>query len=127
MYLPGREKIVPRRPQLQPEGIHRSKIPGPKSACIPCHIRSKCLSHPDRTPPRQVAFFTGRNEKGKSTFTEKMKKKIDSAIGRIIYSKWVGAVESVFANICHAIGLKYFTLRGQAQGEHSVEPFLYHP
>lgn len=95
------------------KGFTAVKFQGPKSICIPCHLRSKCLRHPDRTPARQVAYFMGRNEKGKSTFTEKMKKKIDSAMGRIIYSKRVGAVEPVFANICHAIGLKYFTLRGR--------------
>jgi hypothetical protein len=62
---------------------------------------------------RQVAYFHGRSEKGKNTFAEKMKRKIDSAVGRFFYSKRLGTVEPVFANICSAIGLDQFTLRGK--------------
>lgn len=36
-------------------------------------------------------FFQGRSERGKNTFTEKMKRKIDSTIGRYFYSKWLSA------------------------------------
>ena len=89
------------------------KFKGPKSACIPCNLRSQCLRHPDRTEIRQVAYFVGRSEKGKNTFTEKMKHKIDSAMGRFIYGKRMGAVEPVFANICSTLGLDRFTLRGK--------------
>ena len=42
-----------------------------------------------------------------------MKKKNDSAIGRYIYSKRMGIVEPVFANIRSNIGLDKFTLRGK--------------
>jgi hypothetical protein len=41
-----------------------------------------------------------------------MKRKIDSARGRLIYSKRIGTVEPVFAHLRHAIGLDRFTLRG---------------
>ena len=92
---------------------HRFK--GPKSACVPCKLRSQCLRKPETTEIRQVAFFHGRSEKGKTTFTEKMKRKIDSAIGRYIYGKRLGTVEPVFANICSTIGLNRFTLRGKAK------------
>lgn len=92
---------------------HRFK--GPKSACVPCKLRSQCLRKPETTEIRQVAFFHGRSEKGKTTFTEKMKRKIDSAIGRYIYGKRLGTVEPVFANICSTMGLNRFTLRGKAK------------
>ena len=42
-----------------------------------------------------------------------MKRKIDSDRGRLIYSKRIGTVEPVFANLRHAIGLNKLTLRGK--------------
>jgi len=90
-----------------------TKFKGPKSACVPCKLRSQCLRTPEKTEFRQVAYFLGRSEKGKNTFTEKMKRKIDSEVGRFIYCKRLGTVEPVFANICSSIGLKRFSLRGK--------------
>jgi transposase len=92
-----------------------TKFKGPKSACIPCKLRAQCLRHPERTEVRQVAYFLGRSEKGKNSFTEKMKRKIDSAIGKFIYSQRLGTVEPVFAHICSSIGLKRFSLRGKVK------------
>ena len=91
------------------------KFKGPKSACVPCQLRSQCLRHPERTEIRQVAYFLGRSEKGKNTFTEKMKRKIDSAAGRLVYSMRMGTVEPVFANICSTLGLDRFTPRGRTK------------
>ncbi|MEN8232715.1 MAG: transposase, partial [Thermodesulfobacteriota bacterium] len=91
------------------------KFKGPKSACVPCQLRSQCLRYPERTEIRQVAYFLGRSEKGKNTFTEKMKRKIDSAAGRLVYSMRMGTVEPVFANICSTLGLDRFTLRGRTK------------
>jgi len=90
-----------------------TKFKGPKSACMPCKLRSQCLRKPDKTEVRQVAYFHGRTEKGKNTFTEKMKHKIDSVIGRFFYGKRLGAIEPVFANICSTMGMNRFTLRGK--------------
>jgi len=86
---------------------------GLKSLCSVCEIRSKCLKHPERTELRQVYCFVGRSEKGQETYTQKMKYKIDSTLGRFIYSKRIGTVEPVFANIRNALGLDRFTLRGK--------------
>ena len=90
-----------------------TKFKGPKSACMPCKLRSQCLRNPAVTEIRQVAYFHGRSEKGKNTFTEKMKRKIDSVVGRFFYSKRLGTVEPVFANICSTMGMNKFTLRGK--------------
>lgn len=90
------------------------KFRGPKEACLPCKLRSQCLRNPENPKgTRQVAYFLGRTEKGKNTFTEKMKRKIDSVVGRHFYNKRLGTVEPVFANICSTIGLNRFTLRGK--------------
>jgi hypothetical protein len=42
-----------------------------------------------------------------------MKQKIDSAMGRHIYSQRLGTVEPVFGNITSSIGFKRFSLRGK--------------
>ena len=78
--------------------------------CRNCELRGKCLRNPD-TKARQVHIFYER--RSKELILEKMKKKIDSAIGRYIYSKRMGIVEPVFANIRSNIGLDKFTLRGK--------------
>ncbi|MHB1184228.1 MAG: transposase [Desulfobulbia bacterium] len=90
-----------------------TKFKGPKSACVPCKLRTQCLRHPDRTETRQVAYIHGRSATGKETFTEKMKRKIDSTAGRALYSMRVAIAKPPFANICHIMGLDRFTLRGK--------------
>jgi len=42
-----------------------------------------------------------------------MKRKIDSSVGKSLYSMRLAIAEPPFANICHAIGLKRFSLRGK--------------
>jgi hypothetical protein len=44
---------------------------------------------------------------------DRMKAKIDSPMGRHIYSKRLGTVEPVFGNLESNKGLKRFTLRGK--------------
>lgn len=90
-----------------------TRFKAPKSACMPCELRSQCLRKPEKTEIRQVAYFHGRSETGKTTFSEKMKKKIDSTAGRLIYSLRVGVVEPPFSHICQVMGLNRFSHRGK--------------
>jgi transposase len=92
-------------------GFTAVKFRGPKSVCVPCKLRSQCLRHPDRTETRQVAYFLGRDAKGRERFTEKMKKKIDSAVGRVFYGMRLAIGEPPFAHIRHVMKLDRFTLR----------------
>jgi len=93
------------------KGLRSVRFKGPKSACVPCEQRSKCLRYPERTQTRQVAYFIGRTKEKKETFTARMKRKIDSAAGRAIYSMRLAVSEPPFAHIRSIIGLDYFTLR----------------
>jgi transposase len=86
---------------------------GAQRDCEPCDQRAQCLRTPDKTPTRQVAFILGRNRSKPETHTERMKRKIDTDEGRYRYSRRLGTVEPVFADINHATGLKRFSLRGQ--------------
>lgn len=89
-----------------------AKFTGAKRVCGPCSLRDKCLRHPERTPVRQVVFFTGPRI-AKETYTAKMKRKIDTDHGRHQYSRRLATAEPVFANICSAHGLKRFSHRGR--------------
>ena len=94
-------------------GFRSVRFKGPKSACVHCKLRSQCLRHPERTEIRQVAYFIGRTEKGKNTFTERMKRKIDSVAGRALYAIRLAIGEPPFANIRSALRLDRFNLRGK--------------
>lgn len=91
------------------------KFTAPKSACAPCGLRDRCLRHPERTKVRQVVFFTGHTRQAGETFTNKMKRKIDSAAGQLIYQRRLATAEPPFANIRHAKRLDRFTLRGKTK------------
>jgi hypothetical protein len=86
------------------------KFEGAKRDCLPCHLRERCLRHPDRTPTRQVAIFA-KNQTSPLPFTEQMKAAIDSARGRALYGRRIATVEPVFANLRHNKRLDRFTLR----------------
>ena len=94
-------------------GYGAVKFRAPKSACRPCLLRSRCLRDPDRTEARQVCFFNGKRNKTES-FTQVMKRKIDSLAGKNIYNRRIATVEPVFGHLRN-IGLDRFTLRGKAK------------
>jgi len=110
------------------------KFQGAKRDCVPCHLRAKCLRHPDRTPTRQVAFFA-KSQASPLQFTERMKRAIDSERGRRLYARRIATVEPVFANLRHNKRLGRFTLRSRpkvnAQWQlyclvHNIEKLAHH-
>jgi hypothetical protein len=88
------------------------KFRGTKRDCGGCSLRAQCLRNPRSTPVRQVVFFLGREGKSE-THTARMRRKIDTDEGRHQYSKRLGIVEPVFANINSAHRLRRFSLRGR--------------
>lgn len=89
------------------------KFRGRKTDCRACDVRAQCLRHPDRSEVRQVHFFNGQSANTPETFTQKMKRKLDSIRGRLIYNRRLETAEPVFANIRSTLGLDRFTLRGR--------------
>jgi hypothetical protein len=81
--------------------------------CDHCALRAKCLRSIKQKGARQVNIKIGSITKEKSGPLVRMKQKIDSALGRHIYSMRLGIVEPVFGHINDAIGIKRFTLRGK--------------
>lgn len=96
-------------------GFIGRKFTAPKSACLACGLRDHCLRHPDKTQVRQVVFFHRRTQEASETFTAKMKRRIDSALGKTIYQRRLATAEPVFANLRAAKRLDRFTLRGKAK------------
>lgn len=88
---------------------------GTLATCANCPLRAKCLRYPQKTRFRQVAFVLGRTQSKPEKSLEKMKRKIDSDVGRHRYSRRLGTVEPVFANIRHTHRLNRFSLRGRAK------------
>lgn len=95
------------------QGREAVKFQGAKSSCLPCTLREKCLRTPEKTATRQVCFFTGKMQNEQPSYTRLMKDKIDTQEGRHQYSRRLGIVEPVFGNLCSAIGLNRFSLRGK--------------
>jgi hypothetical protein len=91
-----------------------AKFRGAKRDCVGCALRRRCLRSAETTETRQVVFVLGRSNQPQS-HTARMRRKIDSDEGRHRYSRRLGIVEPVFANITSAHGLKRFTLRGRTK------------
>lgn len=91
---------------------HRFK--GTQSTCVSCALRTKCIRNPGKTVIRQAAYFAGRTGAG-STFTDRMKRKIDSTVGRVLYGMRLAISEPPFSHITSALKLDRFTLRGKTK------------
>jgi transposase len=90
------------------------KFTAPKSACGDCHLRAHCLRDENQKTPRQVVFFREPDNTVDQPIA-RMKAKIDSVIGRRVYSKRLGTVEPPFGNLRFHKHLDRFTLRGRAK------------
>jgi len=95
------------------QGYEAIRFRGNKRDCGSCTLRTQCLRHPERTVERQVALFIGRAKGKAETHCARMKRKIDSELGRHRYSRRLGIVEPVFANIRSTHGLDRFSHRGR--------------
>ena len=126
LYQNGSKVVIQGR-----EGV---KFKGAQRVCGPCPVRDQCLRHPERTAVRQVVFFNGTLHKPES-FSDKMKRRIDSAEGRVQYGRRFATVEPVFGNLRYNKGLDRFTLRGKTKVDgqwklfclvHNIEKLAHH-
>jgi transposase len=114
-------------------GYAAVKFQGAQRDCMPCTHRDRCLLIPEKTRVRQVAFFRGKRD-GES-YTDKMKRRIDSPEGRARYGQRFATVEPVFGNLRYNKGLDRFTLRGRKKVDaqwklfclvHNIEKLAHH-
>jgi transposase len=94
-------------------GKQAMRFRGLRSSCLPCHLREECIRTPEKTETRQVAYFKGLTKDGTESYTRKMKRRIDSIKGRLIYNRRLGISEPPFAHIRSILRLDRFSLRGK--------------
>jgi transposase len=116
-------------------GYAAVKFQGAQRNCVPCTHRDKCLRTPQKTKTRQVVFFRGKAQGTPESYTDKMKRAIDSERGRAFYGRRFATVEPVFGNLRYNKGLDRFTLRGQKKVDgqwklfclvHNIEKLAHH-
>lgn len=110
----GKRLYVKNRNFVSTDGIRGTAYQAKKSDCRACALRPKCLRNP-KTESRQVVHFYGKDEHAPPSYLERMRERIDSALGRHLYGQRLGIVEPVFANIRHMKGMDRFTLRSKRQ------------
>lgn len=81
--------------------------------CSVCSKKGQCLKNENQRTPRQLNVLIGTTPERNTRVIERIKQKIDSDEGRATYSRRLGIVEPVFANITSMIGIKRFSLRGK--------------
>lgn len=108
----GKELYIKNRNFRGTEGHRGVSYMAKKTDCRACTVRHKCLRKP-HTVARQVTIFTGKGPDGEKSFTQRMIERFDTPLGRFLYSRRLGIVEPVFANVCHAHSLNRFSLRGK--------------
>jgi transposase len=109
----GKELYIKNRNFVEIKGYRGIAYIAKKTDCRICALRAKCLRKP-HTVARQVTIFTGERY-GSKSYTQRMIERIDTPQGRFLYSRRLGVVEPVFANVCHALGLDWFSLRGRTK------------
>ncbi len=116
-------------------GFLSTKFSGTLRNCVPCDQRNQCLRTPDKTKVRQVSFFRGNAGAEKESYTDRMKRAIDSEEGKARYGRRFATVEPVFGNLRHNKRLNRFTLRGQQKVDtqwklyclvHNIEKLAHH-
>ncbi|MBN1009330.1 transposase, partial [Amphritea pacifica] len=74
------------------------RFQGYRKQCRVCPLKGQCLRTPNQQEGRQVSFYPKANTPEVS-YMDRMKEKIDSPMGRHIYSQRLGTVEPVFGNL----------------------------
>jgi len=97
-------------PNIETGGKNYSRFTGYLKDCRVCPLQKECMRKPPKATGRQVQFLQSQKT---ISYSDKMKAKIDSPVGRRQYSKRLGAIEPVFGNITVNKGMNKFTLRGQ--------------
>ncbi len=98
-------------PNITTNEKNYSRFTGYLKDCRLCPLQKQCMRKTPKLTGRQVQFEL--KQAREISYSDKMKVKIDSPIGRRQYSKRLGAIEPVFGNITVNKGMNKFTLRGQ--------------
>jgi len=95
-----------------PNGFRGSFYKADPAHCAGCPLRPRCIRNPT-TKARQMAKLEKGIRGDTQSYTQKMIERFDCSRGRYYYSRRMGTVEPVFANIRSTLDLDRFTLRGR--------------
>lgn len=95
-----------------PNGFRGSFYKADPAHCADCPLRPRCIRNPT-TKARQMAKLEKGIRGDTQSYTQKMIERFDCPRGRYYYSRRMGTVEPVFANIRSTLDLDRFTLRGR--------------
>ena len=109
---PAGKRLYRNGGNVKVKGMTAIKFRGRKTDCRVCDLRKKCIRS-EKAEERQVYFFQGYDGPEPETFTAKMKRKIDSIKGGLLYSRRLAIAEPPFAHIRSMMRLDRFTLRGK--------------
>lgn len=93
-------------------GEHYRRFVGYLKDCRRCPLQKQCMRTPPNKMGRQVSIKKGI-EYNPPRSIDLMKEKIDSRVGRAIYSDRMGIVEPVFGHIKSTLRLNWLSLRGE--------------
>ena len=91
------------------------RFKGTQTTCVSCALRA--TMHPESGKDRYSSggLLYRQDRRADRRFTDRMKRKIDSAIGRVIYGMRLAISEPPFSHITSALKLDRFTLRGKTK------------
>ncbi len=106
----GKPMRLSPNPYVYPEkGYTGREYYGYESNCAACSLRSKCIRG-KRSRGRRVKILDSA-----TTAAQRMIERFDTDRGRHYYSRRMGTVEPVFANIRRNMGLDWFSVRGRVK------------
>lgn len=115
---PAGEDMWLRSEKYDDYGNYKLYFEGRISKCRACPLKQDCMKRPESANTRQghgrqVSFVV--SEKSKVSYTDWMKKRIDSDRGKVIYGHRMSVVEPVFGNMTSTKRLNRFSLRGKTK------------
>ena len=133
---PAGEQLSYRGERAASNGKLKAWFEGKLLQCRHCDLKHQCMKNPSaadhrKGAGRQVSFLL--EEQSKPSYTDWMKKRVDSDFGKQVYGHRMSVVEPVFGNIGTAKKLKRFSLRGKqkVQGQwqlycmiHNIEKLM---
>jgi len=114
---PAGESLSLRSQRIDSRGNEKLFFEGRLLQCRHCEMKKQCMKNPSaadhrKGKGRQVSFIVEK-KKGKVSYTDWMKHRVDSPKGKLIYSHRMSVVEPVFGNIGSNKKLNRFSLRSK--------------
>ncbi len=115
---PEGKQLSYRSTRVDSQGNQKALFEGKLLQCRPCKTKHACMHNPKaadnpKGKGRQVSFIV--DKASRQTYTDWMRKRVDSDEGKLIYSHRMSVVEPVFGNLGTNKGLNRFSLRGKTK------------